>query len=284
VIFPDRFLTASTWSSPRAPAWKMIEVPLGRTGLTVSRLAFGTGTDGWAGRSRQTRLGLPGLADLMVYACERGVTFLDTADEYGSHPHVREALKRIPRERVVIATKTTARDAKTMRSDLDRFRRELGLDVIDVILMHCPTDAKWNVVLEPVMGVLSGAKRAGIVRALGVSPHSWGALNTASSEPWVDAVLVRINYAGVNMDNGPDKVIPVMRRIQAAGKGVYAMKAFGAGRLSDARRSISFVMAAPVDALTVGMETRAQVDENIRLVSEFRPVRQDPPGGEAGRA
>jgi aryl-alcohol dehydrogenase-like predicted oxidoreductase len=169
-----------------------------------------------------------------------------------------------------------------MRSDLDRFRRELDVDMIDILLMHCPTDVKWNAKLKAVMDVLSEAKRKGIVRATGVSPHSWGALLTASVESWVDVaskaghpptllaavILIRLNYAGVNMDNEPKAVIPVLKRIQAAGKGVYAMKAFGAGRLSDARRCLSFALSAPVDALTVGMETRAQVDGNVRMIEE----------------
>ena len=83
-------------------------VELGNTGVVVSRLAFGTGTNGWAGQSNQTRLGSGALARLLRLGCELGVTFWDLADEYGSHAQARAALADLPRERVVIATKTTA--------------------------------------------------------------------------------------------------------------------------------------------------------------------------------
>jgi aryl-alcohol dehydrogenase-like predicted oxidoreductase len=119
-------------------AMLMQRVILGNTGIEVSKLCIGTGTLGWGGGSNQTRkLGLNGLADLLVYAYEQGIAFIDTADQYGSHPHIREALKRIPREKVVITTKTTARNAKRMKSDLDRFRKELGTDYLDIVLLHC---------------------------------------------------------------------------------------------------------------------------------------------------
>ena len=236
--------------------------------MTVSRLSFGTGTNGWAGRSRQTDIGLKALSDLLVYGYSRGITFIDSADAYGSHPHVKEALKRIPRERVVIATKTFATKSNSVRAEMDRFRSELGTDILDIVLMHCVKDG-WNIAMKPVMDVLSEAKKRGIARAIGVSPHSWGALEAAAEDPWVDVALVRLNYAGVNMDSRmPAKVIPLIEKMRAAGKGVYAMKAFGTGSLKDAPRALGFCLGVPVDAVTVGMETRAHVDENVRIVLE----------------
>src|SRR5207237_7442321 len=103
----------------------------------VSRRAQGSGTNGVGGSSNQTRkLGVQGLADLFDAAYDQGVTFWDCADQYGTHPHVREALKRVPREKVTILTKTRSATAKDMRADLDRFRRELGTDYLDILLLH----------------------------------------------------------------------------------------------------------------------------------------------------
>jgi aryl-alcohol dehydrogenase-like predicted oxidoreductase len=93
-------------------------VTFGRTGLSASRLSIGTGTNGWAGRSDQTALGLEGLADLLRLAYENGINFWDAADAYGSHPHVALALQGIPREAVVIATKTMSRSAEAVTRDV----------------------------------------------------------------------------------------------------------------------------------------------------------------------
>lgn len=253
----------------------MQQVVLGRTGLTVSRLAIGTGTSGWAKTSEQTRaLGLQGLADLLVYAHERGITFFDTADEYGSHPHVREALTRIPRDRVVLTTKTVARTAAAARADLDRFKRELGTDYLDIVLLHCMMDARWNERLRPVMDVLSEAKRRGEIRAVGTSNHDAGALRTTVAEPWVEVVLVRINEAGIQMEASPAEVREAIVAMQAAGKGTYGMKVMGGGgRLtSDPRRAIAYQLGLPVDAFVIGMSSRAQVDENLGYLEELSAV------------
>src|SRR5437870_7880003 len=112
-------------------------VTLGKTGIQTSRLAMGTGTVGSGHHSHQTALGLKGLSELLLNGYDRGLRFFDSADAYGSHPHVAEALKHIPRDKVTVLTKTWARDPKTVRDDLDRFRRELGTEYLDVCLMHC---------------------------------------------------------------------------------------------------------------------------------------------------
>ena len=118
-------------------------VDFGCTGLKVSRLSFGTGTHGWGGRSEQTALGVDGLADLLRLAYDCGVNFWEAADGYGSHPHVAKALQGIPRENVVVATKTTSRSAGAVTRDVERFLRELNTDVLDIVLLHYLTERDW---------------------------------------------------------------------------------------------------------------------------------------------
>jgi len=102
-------------------------VTLGKTGIKVSRLAMGTGTHGFNRRSNQTDdLGIKGLADLLYAAYEQGINFWDSADQYGTHPHMKEALKHVPREKVVILSKTRATTAEEMKEDLNRFQKEIG--------------------------------------------------------------------------------------------------------------------------------------------------------------
>ncbi len=121
-------------------------VTLGKTGIKVSRLAMGTGTNGYNHHSNQTeQLGVRGLSDLLHAANEQGINFWDSADQYGTHPHLKQALKGIPREKVVVLTKTHATSADEMRDDLDRFRKEIGTDYLDIVLLHMMTDSDWPV-------------------------------------------------------------------------------------------------------------------------------------------
>src|SRR5579871_2938999 len=119
-------------------------VTLGSTGITTSRLAMGTGTVGGEHHSHQTALGIKGLSDLLLNGYDQGLRFFDAADSYGSHPHVAEALKHVPRDKVTVLSKTFSRDPVAVRADLDRFRRELGTDHIDIVLMHCLTEGDWT--------------------------------------------------------------------------------------------------------------------------------------------
>lgn len=251
----------------------MDHVNFGKTGLKVSRLAIGTGTHGWNGRSDQTALGLDGLANLLRRAYDAGVNFWDAADGYGSHPHVARALQGLPRDQVVITTKTTARKGPDIIKDLARFRKELNTDVLDIVLLHGLSDANWPKKYNGAMEALSRAKEEGIVRAVGFSCHGLGALRTAVGTPWVDVVLARINYAGVNMDAQPADVAPVIEKLYAAGKAVYGMKVLGCGPLTkDVRNAMAYVLGlGTVHAFTIGTTSLAQLDENVRLMDELAP-------------
>ena len=244
-------------------------IKLGPMGVEVSRLAMGTGTNGVAGSSNQSRkLGLRGLADLLRAGYDSGITFWDSADQYGTHVHVREALKGLPREKITLLTKTHASTANEMRADLDRFRRELGTDYLDIVLLHCMTDADWPVQKRGAMEVLAEAREKKIVRTHGVSCHTIEALRSAAAEPWVQVDLARINPAGAIMDADPNTVLGVLRQMKAAGKGVIGMKILGAGRLRDrAEESLRFVLAQNcVDAFTIGGEDRSELQDLLRKI------------------
>lgn len=246
-------------------------VDFGNTGLRVSRLSIGTGTNGWGGRSDQSSLGLEGLADLLRQAFDCGVNFWDAADGYGSHPHVARALQGVPRDRVVIATKTTSRAPQAVAQDVARFLRELDTDVLDVVLLHYMTNANWPRRYAGAMEALSRAKEQGKVCAVGVSCHGFGPFSAAAETDWVDVVLARINYAGVNMDGEPSRVAPVLERMYRSGKAVYGMKVLGCGRLADdPRRAMEYVFQlGTVHALTIGTTTQAQLYQNVALVDEL---------------
>ena len=244
-------------------------VTIGKTGIQTSRLAMGTGTVGSGHHSHQTALGIKGLSELLLNGYDRGLRFFDAADSYGSHPHVAEALKHVPRDNVTVLTKTWARDAATARADLERFRRELGTDYLDICLMHCVTEGDWTERFRGVMDVLSEAKEKGIIRAHGCSCHSIEALRAAVKSPWVEIDLVRINPIGAYMDAGPETVVSVVREMRSAGKGIVGMKILGQGNLrTRVDEALNYALGLGLlDAFTIGAESRAEQEDLIRRIA-----------------
>src|ERR1700752_4634000 len=244
-------------------------VTLGKTGIKTSRLAMGTGTYGFGGRSNQSALGVKTLSELLLNGYDHGLRFFDAADAYGSHPHVAEALKHVPRDKVTVLTKTWARDAATARADLDRFRKELGTDYIDVCLMHCLTEGDWTERFQPVMDVLSEAKQKGIIRAHGCSCHNIDALPTAAKSSWVVVHLGRINPIGAYMDDKPDRVVSVIREMRANRHAVIGMKILGQGDMRNRQdEALHFALSLDLlDAFTIGAESQSEQEDLIRRIA-----------------
>jgi aryl-alcohol dehydrogenase-like predicted oxidoreductase len=246
------------------------KILLGNTGLRVSRLAFGTGTNGIGGRSDQSSLGIEGLSSLLKLGFCEGINFWDSADEYGTHQHIAKALEDLPRDDVVILTKAMSRQGERVKRDVDRFRVELGVDVIDIVLLHAMTDDKWIEKYRGAMDALSEAKKRGTVRAVGVSCHSMAALKATAINDWAEVVMVRINYKGVDMDGPLEKVLPIIGQMHLQGKGIIGMKVLGAGLLSnDPGVAIEQVFSFGVfDAITLGMVNGDMVKQNSKIVQK----------------
>jgi aryl-alcohol dehydrogenase-like predicted oxidoreductase len=238
-------------------------VTLGATGLTTSRMALGGGTNGWNHHSDQGNLGVAGFAGLLQQGFERGLTFFETADQYGTHAHVGEALRAVGRDKCVVLTKTNSHTATQVSADLDRFRRELGVETIDVVLLHAMSSARWATDLAGPMDALSDAKRRGAIRAHGVSCHDFGALETAAASPWTDVVQARINMAGTIMDGAVPAIVDILRRAHAKGKAVIGMKILGQGQLAgQVPKAIAFALGLDcLSAFTIGFTSLAQLDQ-----------------------
>jgi 1-deoxyxylulose-5-phosphate synthase len=254
-------------------------VGLGRSGVRVSRLGLGTGSDG--GRVQRT-LGQDGFTRLVRHALDRGVTFFDTADNYGGmHAMLGAALRGLDRERIQIQTKIPFDRYPDPLRELDRFRREVGTQFFDSVLIHCTLTRRWPEEQKRLMDALAEAKRTGVIRSHGVSVHGLPALQGATETDWSDLTLVRVNHNGHHMD-GPtgrwqepgdrDVALPHIRRLHAMGKGVIGMKLAGNGDFTDPevrRRSIDFVMRLPfVDAVVMGFKSPAEIDEAMRRMDE----------------
>jgi aryl-alcohol dehydrogenase-like predicted oxidoreductase len=246
------------------------EVVLGKTGIRTSRLAMGTGTIGGGKHSNQTRLGTDPFVKLLANGYhDNGLRFFDAADSYGSHPYVAAALKTMPRDKVTVLTKTDTRDADGVRKDLDRFRKELGVDYIDIVLIHCVTEDDWTTRYRGVMDVLSEAKQKGVIRAHGVSCHSIEALRDAAKSPWVEVDLVRLNPVGAHMDAHPDTVVDVIKEMRADGKGIIGMKILGQGAMRERpSQALQYALGTGVlDAFTIGAESQLEQNDLVARIA-----------------
>jgi hypothetical protein len=254
-------------------------VVLGKTGLRLSRLGFGAGTR--SGRI-QRDLGHEGFNRLIRYAYERGITYIDTADGYQTHTWIREAIQGLPREKLFILTKMGGIPENPMK-EIDRYRKELGVDVIDCLLAHCKIKADWDESHKPLLEAFETAKIKNIIRSHGVSCHSLPALAKAARLDWVDVNLVRINPQGVAMDAPGEEwkedsdashvpaVLEQLAVMRARGHGIIGMKLIGDGeftRFEDRERSIRFAMQpGRVDAAVIGFKSLHEIDEAIMLIN-----------------
>ncbi|MGA2068958.1 MAG: aldo/keto reductase [Thermoguttaceae bacterium] len=259
----------------RAKACKADDlVTLGRTGLRPTLLGIGTGT---RSGSLQRGLGQEGFTRLVRHALDRGIRYVDTADSYQTHAMVGKALEGVPRDRYFIQSKSFSREPAKILADLDRFLKELRVEYIDSLLMHCMTKGTWPAEMRPVIDVLRDAKQKGKIKAIGVSCHGWEPLAASPQAEGVDVQLARINPRGLVMDEKPERVVEVLRKMHQAGRGIIGMKIFGESGLANRQErlaSLKYVLGLGcVDCFTIGFGSIAQLDETIDLVAEAGTLR-----------
>ncbi len=274
----------TVWGQGAAPLPRLASdrVTLGKTGIRCSYLSQGTGFNGSRRSSDHTRLGQEKFTQLLRHAYdEGGVNFLDLADLYGSHPFVLRAMEGVPRDRYVVLTKIWPRkeDWNTpsggAREEVERYCRELGTDYLDICLIHCLLNDRWQQEFAGIREGLSELKRKGLVRAVGVSCHDHAALKQAAEDPWVEVIFARINHKGGSdyfCDDSVEAVTQTLKRARANGKAVVGMKIFGAGKLTDPEAkdaSLRYVIGNRlVDAMTIGMLSTAQVDDTLQRINK----------------
>jgi predicted aldo/keto reductase-like oxidoreductase len=256
-------------------------ITLGKTGIKTTLLGMGTGYSGYNRSSNITRAGVA--ESIIREAYDRGIRYFDCADSYGTHPFTASALKGIPRENYTVGTKMWVTEGgipEPERPDsaivVDRFRKELKTDYIDLVQLHCMTNGEWTDKQKRFMDGLENLKARQIIRAHGVSVHSFDALKVASDSPWVDVIHVRINPFGEAMDQrDPSLVVPVIERFHKAGKGVIGMKLIGGGKLKNdpekVEESLRFVLGlGTVDMIIIGFEQPDQIDNYIGRIRNIR--------------
>ncbi|MFV0265525.1 MAG: aldo/keto reductase [Draconibacterium sp.] len=273
LLFSNPLYAADTRFSNLDPLQK---VTLGNSGIQTSLLGMGTGVHATNRSSFLTRQDEAQSLELLHHAYGKGIRYFDLADTYGTHQMLAKAMKKMDRKELTITTKIWERGGGIPENErppadvvVDRFRKELNTDYIDLVQLHCMVDDNWTDSMKAQMDILENLKAKGIIRGHGVSVHSLPAMKAALESSWVDVIHVRINPYGIAMDKpDPQEVVEVIHQLHKSGKGVIGMKLVGDGKLrNDSERidnALNFVLGlGSVDMMIIGFEEKDQIDNYI---------------------
>jgi len=248
-------------------------VTLGKSGVNVTRLAFGTGS--FSGQV-QRDLGQEGFTRLVRYAYDRGIRFFETAESYGNmHAMLGVALKGIPRDTYRIMSKITTKAGGDPQQKFDELRKLANTEYFDIMLLHWQHTATWPVDTAKWQDGIMEAQSKKVIMSHGASVHGLPALRQVPTNKWLDVAMIRMNHKGTRMDaeaydtndlgNVPE-VVSHVKQTKAQGTGIISMKLAGEGTFNREDRQAAMRFAfrnAGVDCVTVGYKNNAEIDEAI---------------------
>lgn len=276
-IAAGAFAGAASSSLPviAAPGGKASDwVTLGRSGVKVTRLAFGTGT--MSGRV-QRELGQDQFTRLVRYAYDNGIRFFETAESYGEmHKMLGIALKGIPRDTYRLMSKVTTREGVDPQTKIDELRKLANTEYFDVLLLHYQHTGTWPTDTARWQDGISEAKHKKAVVGQGASVHGLPALRKMPANKWLEVAMIRMNHNGTKMDaedfatrglGSVPEVVQHTKTVHTEGMGVISMKLIGEGAFTnrdDRKAAMKFAFRnAGVDSVTVGFKNTAEIDEAI---------------------
>jgi aryl-alcohol dehydrogenase-like predicted oxidoreductase len=249
-------------------------VTLGKSGVKVTRLAFGTGS--FSGRT-QRELGQDQFTRLVRYAYDRDIRFFETAESYGEmHRMLGVALKGIPRDTYRLMSKVTTREGVNPQEKIDELRKLANTDYFDVMLLHYQHVATWpKDTVRWQDGILEAVSKKAVV-GHGASVHGLPALRQVPGNKWLEIAMIRMNHNGTKMDaedynthgaGNVSEVVTHVKQVRSEGMGVISMKLIGEGAFTnreDRQAAMRFAFNnARVDSVTVGYKNTAEIDEAI---------------------
>lgn len=244
----------------------MIYQRLGSTSLEVSKICFGSLTMGPLQRNFSPAKG----ADLIQYAFEKGINFIDTAELYETYAHIGEALKSIPREKLVIASKCYAYSKETAKNSLEKALEEMNTDYIDLFMLHEQVDVHTIRGHYEAIEYFLQAKQKGQIGAFGISTHYISGVKAAMRYKEIEVVHPIINVNGLGIQDGSrDEMIQALKAYKSTGGGVFGMKPLGGGNLlSNVDACFDFILAQEyLDAIAFGMQSYDEIDYNIAKIN-----------------
>jgi aryl-alcohol dehydrogenase-like predicted oxidoreductase len=253
-------------------------VTLGKSGVKVTRLAFGTGSFG--GRV-QRELGQDQFTKLVRYAYDRGIRFFETAESYGEmHTMLGVALGGVPRETYRLMSKVATLDGVDPLQKIDELRKLANTEYFDVMLLHWQHLATWPADSVRWQDAILEAQARHAVVGHGASVHGLPALRQFPGNKWLQVAMIRMNHKGTRMDTedynndgsgNVSEVVAHVRQVRKEGMGVISMKLVGEGAFTtreDRQAAMRYAFkTAGVDCVTVGYKNTAEIDEAIENVN-----------------
>lgn len=256
---------------------------LGNTDLYVTPIGLGVLTIGYT----QLDLPLKDGASIVRYAYDKGINLFDTAQYYETYPYIREAFKDIDLsadnpDRPVIASKSLDHSYEEMEAAILECLEALDLQQIDIFKMHeVRQDPDWYD-RAGAWQCLLDYKAKGIVKAIGVSTHHIDVVERMADVPECDIVFPLINYAGLGIRKGAgagtaEEMAAAIQKCLDAGKGIFAMKAFGGGNLTGSyMKALNYVADLGCHSIMVGMGKKSEIDDLVRYAEGNLPEDYQP--------
>jgi predicted aldo/keto reductase-like oxidoreductase len=248
-------------------------VTLGRSGMQVTRLAFGTGSNNG---HVQAALGQKEFSKLIAYAYERGIRFFETAEAYMTPGMLGEALKPFPRESYQLMNKVTTDEGVDPKQRFDEMRRISQTEYFDIMLLHYQHTPDWVGETKRWQEGMLEAQSKRVIKTRGASVHGLPALRQVPGNKFLEVAMIRMNHKGTRMDGAvPDdgnlgdvqEVVRHVKQVRSEGMGVISMKLVGDGTFmqhNDRAAAMRFAFQnAGVDCVTVGFKNPQEVDEAI---------------------
>lgn len=237
---------------------------LGRTGIEVTQLCFGSLTMG----EMQRGYSIEKATDITCHALQAGINFIDTAQMYGSYAQVASTLRQWKGTRPYISSKSTAKSRKDMEEAIEECLREIGVEHIDIFLLHALRDEEDYNSRSEALKYLKEAKANGKIKAIGASSHSAKTIKFLSEQDDIEVLHPMLNKDGIGiLDASLEDMIAILKQARKNGKGIYAMKPLGGGHLTEnADEALRWVFASGlVDAAAVGMSSKDEIDMNVAI-------------------
>lgn len=240
---------------------------LGNTSLKVSRLCFGSLTIS----PLQANLSICDGAELIKYAYDKGINFIDTAELYNNYGHIREALKYFDRKEFIIATKSYSYSKDTAEKSLYKALRELETDYIDIFLLHEQESEHTIKGHYEAIEYFIKAKEKGLIRNFGISTHKVEGVEAATQYNEIEIIHPIVNKLGIGIiDGSVNDMLKAIKKAYNKGKGIYGMKPLGGGHLiKDVEEAFNFVKNITyIHSIAIGMQSKSEIDANMSLVNE----------------
>ena len=250
------------------------KVTLGKSGVQVTRLAFGTGSNNG---HVQAALGQTDFSRLVAYAYERGIRFFETAESYMTPGMLGEALKPYPRDSYVLMTKVTTNEGVDPHQRFEEMLRTHKAEYFDIMLLHWQHDDAWVGRTKNWQDAIDQLHSKKTILSRGASVHGLPALRQMPGNPWLQVAMIRMNHKGTRMDgpvydegNNPGSINEVVQHVQQVkqnGMGVVSMKLCGDGTFTQHQDRVAAMrfafQNAKIDCATVGFKNNQEIDEAI---------------------